>query len=144
VEVSKGYLSSWHSLPGYVKGNRSHQFVSSAGLRFYFDSSGQPRNVSDDSLVTNLEAFITSSFQWEHYFNITTTSIATAISSYKSGADGIMFEIVVDKQTNRKEKHYFWNTKDNKPVELRRRDTKNLFTIDELLSGTWYLCTDVY
>lgn len=127
-----------------MRGNKSYQFVSSAGLRFYFDSSGQPRNVNTDTLVTDLEGHITSTWQLEHYFNMAPASMGTAISSYKNGPAGIgiMFEIVVDKQTNRKEKHSYW--KSNKPVELRRSSSKKLFTIAELLSGTWYLCTDVY
>ncbi len=144
MEVSKCYMSSWHSLPGYVKGNKSHQFVSSAGLRFYFDSTGQPRNVNDDSLVTNLEAFMMGSWQHEHYFNIAETNMSTAISSYKVGADGIMFELIVNAATNQKERSYYWNPKDDIPVELRRSSSKKLFTIDELLSGTWYICTDAY
>ena len=75
---------------------------------------------------------------------MTPTSMAAAISSYKSGPAGIgiVFEIVVDQQTNRKEKHFYW--KSNKPVELRRSNSKELFTIDELLSGTWFICTDAY
>lgn len=144
MEVTRTFLSGWHNQPEYVKGNKSYQYVSSAGLRLYFDSTGQPRHVSDDTPVTDLEVFITTTWQVEHYFNMTPTSMAAAISSYKSGPAGIgiVFEIVVDQQTNRKEKHFYW--KSNKPDELRRSNSKELFTIDELLSGTWFICTDAY
>ena len=58
MEVTRTFLSGWHNQPEYVKGNKSYPYVSSAGLRLYFDSTGQPRHVSDDTPVTDLEVLL--------------------------------------------------------------------------------------
>lgn len=142
MEVTETHILRWHNLSDYVKGNKAYQYISPMGLRIYFDLSGKPRNVSDDSLVTDLEAFMSGGWKCRHTFNIQQVSMTNAINAYKNGCDGIIFE-TIDPETGQEKKHYYLNPKNNKPVNLSR-SIFNIFTAKELLAGTWYIMTDTY
>ncbi len=144
MEVNKCYLSSWHNLPSFVRGNKAHKFTTASGQRIYLDFSGVPRNFSDDSLVTNIEGYLSEAWTWEHSYNIQETDMATAINAFRNGQDGLIFEVVINPQTNEKRRHVCWNTNDSGPIELRRSSRADLFTITELFAGKWFIAADTY
>lgn len=142
MEVTETHILGWHNLPDYVRGNKAYQYISSMGLHIYFNSSGKPCNVSDDSLVTDLEAFMSGGWKCRHTFNIQQVRMTNAINAYKNGCDGIIFE-TIEPETGQEKKHYYWNPKTDMPVNLSK-SIFNMFTVNQLLSGTWYIASDTY
>ncbi|NLN48629.1 MAG: hypothetical protein GX154_05985 [Clostridiales bacterium] len=93
METLRRSVIQWNTLLPYVKGHKSHQFTTnSLGANIYFDSSGKPRYVADDTPFTDMENFMMDTWYHEYHYNKTETSPLVAIDNYRNGLGSICIE----------------------------------------------------
>lgn len=132
-------VSQWKDIVPKVKGKKSHQFTTDTlGANIYFNSSGMPLYVSDDTPFTDFESHMTERWYHEYYYTKTEVSPGTAIDNFRNGTGSLYLEII-------NQQGYKVNTCDcwiwDPGCNWLHRDKKG-FSIPELLRSKWYTLTD--
>lgn len=142
MEKFRRTVCHWNLLLPSVKGNKSHQFTTdSLGVNIYFNSSGMPFYVADDTHYTDFENHMTEKWYHEYYYNKTEVSAATAINNFRNGIGSIYIGIV--KIFNQQEvvvngcEFWLWD-----PYRHWLYEGRSGFSIPELIRNKWYTITD--
>lgn len=98
----------------------------------YFNSSGMPLYVADDSPFTDMESFMMNAWYHEYYYNKTEASPMAAIDNFRTGTGSICSEY-----QGKSSFCWLWDPKADHLGEERPK-----FSIAKLLAGTWYTISD--
>lgn len=135
MDKYRNIVCQWSALLPFVKGKKSHQFTTDApGANIYFNSSGEPLYVADDTPFTDFENHMAEAWYHEYYYTKTEVSPMAAINSFRNGTGSICLE-----HKSKSRFCWLWDpTKDFLGEEQPR------FSITALLATRWYTVTDAY
>lgn len=142
MESFRRNVFNWSGLLPFVKGRKSHQFTTDTlGANIYFNASGVPLLVTDDTPYTDFESHMLDKWYHEYYYTKTETSPAAAIDNFRNGTGSIYIDIIeiYDQQevvVNGCE-CWLWD-----PYRNWLDKNKPMYSIPELLRNKWYTLTD--
>lgn len=133
METYSMRVTQWDTLIPYVKGKKSHQFSSeSVTGKIYFNSSGVPLYVSDDSPFIDMESYMKDVWTHLYYYNKTEVPPMTAIDNFWNGTGSIYSEYKAKSSFC-----WLWCPRKDFLGEERPK-----FSISKLLTATWYTIAD--